>query len=144
MLVCSLLIGLIDNRLFDNYFLQAQRVRKLIQLEFDDIFRHSNPLSPSYNPTTLSTGVDVLLHPSAISTAPLINAVAPSSTVGYVQDILNVPSSLAGLPAISIPVGRAENGWPVGVQIVGQWGADELVMRIGRAVQESGEVEKTR
>lgn len=112
----------------------------MIQLEFDDVFRHSNPLSPFYTSATLSDGIDILLHPSAISTAPLINAIAPSSTEGYVQDILNVPSSLAGLPAMSLPAGRAENGWPVGVQIVGQWGADELVMRVGRAIQESIEV----
>lgn len=50
-----------------------------------------------------------------------------------------MPSSLAGLPALSIPAGRVRDGWPVGVQIVGQWGADELVLRVGRAIQESGE-----
>ena len=124
-------------RLFDNYFLQAQRVRKLIQLEFDDTFRHSNPLPSSYTPTSHSEGVDVLLHPSTISTAPLIKPTTSSATAGYVQDILNVPSSLAGLPALSIPAGRAKDGWPVGVQVLGQWGADELVLRVGRAIQEA-------
>lgn len=124
-----------SRRLFDNYFLQAQRLRKLIQLEFDDVFRSPNPLS--FESVGNSDGVDVLLHPSAISTAPLVASALspPSSTEGYVQDILNVPSSLAGLPALAVPAGRAENGWPVGAQIVGQWGSDSLVLQVGRALE---------
>jgi aspartyl-tRNA(Asn)/glutamyl-tRNA(Gln) amidotransferase subunit A len=59
----------------------------------------------------------------------------------YVQDVLAVPASLAGIPALSVPVPKAflldpeGDGWPIGVSVVGQWGSDELVMRVGEAVQ---------
>lgn len=54
------------------------------------------------------------------------------------QDVLNVGSSLAGLPAISVPAGRAEDGWPVGVQVVGQWGMDGVVLSVAEALEEGG------
>ena len=94
-------------------------------------------LAPS---TTSNTGgVDVLLHPSAIRTAPpLAQASYPSdedSLASYVQDVLTVPASLAGLPALSVPAGLGEDEWPVGVSIVGQWGCDEMVLKVGRTIE---------
>ncbi|EGN96886.1 hypothetical protein SERLA73DRAFT_185118 [Serpula lacrymans var. lacrymans S7.3] len=125
---------------FDNYFLQAQRVRRLIQADFDRVFRMPSALSSVSRSN--AEGVDVLLHPSAIRTAPLL----PLSTGGhardsafgldaYLQDILTVPASLAGLPALSVPAGSASDGWPIGASIVGQWGADDIVLRMGRAIE---------
>lgn len=58
------------------------------------------------------------------------------------QDILNVPASLAGLPAMSVPSDRAEDGWPVGVQVVGQWGSDEVVLAVGEALELTLEVKE--
>lgn len=50
---------------------------------------------------------------------------------------MNVPASLAGLPALSVPAGESEeDGMPVGVQVVGQWGNDELVLRLGERMIE--------
>ncbi|KAL8278213.1 hypothetical protein RQP46_009386 [Phenoliferia psychrophenolica] len=122
---------------FDNYYLQSQRIRQLLRTEFDDVFRSPSPLHADAGSGADPTGVDVLLHPSAISTAPLLNS-HRSATAGYVQDILNVPASLAGLPAVSVPAGRAEDGWPVGVQVVAQWGADSLVLAVGEAIESIG------
>ncbi|BGP36188.1 Trimeric GatFAB AmidoTransferase(AdT) complex subunit [Rhodotorula kratochvilovae] len=144
---------------FDNYYLQAQRVRRLIQLELDDLFRAANPLSASAlsnSNTARDNGVDFLLHPSAMSTAPLLssylsapsscpspNSASPVETTAasrsaYVQDLLSLPASLAGLPALSIPAGRAaDDGWPVGVTLVGQWGADGEVLEVARKVEEA-------
>ena len=48
---------------------------------------------------------------------------------------MTVPASLAGLPALSVPAGLGVDGWPVGLSIVGQWGMDELVLRVGRVVE---------
>lgn len=131
-------------REFDNYFLQAQRVRRMIQLEFDAVFRSTNPLSSTtLSSTTLSSiqrddagKVDLIVHPSAIGTAPLASTYPGSPTAGYVQDVLNVPSSLAGLPAMSVPVGTSEDGWPIGVQLVGQWGSEELLFRVGELLEQ--------
>ena len=62
---------------------------------------------------------------------------ASSSTVDdYVQDVLTVPASLAGLPALSVPAGLAEDGWPVGVSLVSQWGQDRLVLRVGQFIED--------
>ncbi|GAA6047478.1 hypothetical protein JCM3770_005767 [Rhodotorula araucariae] len=146
---------------FDNYYLQAQRVRRLIQLELDDLFRAANPLSStsiSAANSARDAGVDFLLHPSAMSTAPLLSsylsASSPLSSAdtscsqsataasrsAYVQDLLSLPASLAGLPALSIPAGRAaDDGWPVGVTLVGQWGADTQVLEVARRVEEARE-----
>lgn len=89
----------------------------------------------------------VLLHPSAIGPAPLLapNANSGSETdtskvPAYVQDVLTVPASLAGLPAISLPMSRGidsagrEKGskGPVGLSIVGQWGSDRAVLAVAR------------
>ncbi|KAK0547565.1 Trimeric GatFAB AmidoTransferase(AdT) complex subunit, partial [Tilletia horrida] len=111
---------------FDNYFLKAQRIRRLVQADFDRVFALPNVLrrdassSPTSAPTPngSSTGVDVLIHPSAVGIAPLLpeasdegKATTASSTStstsasSYVQDVLTVPASLAGLPALSMPVG---------------------------------------
>ncbi|TRM58724.1 hypothetical protein BD626DRAFT_510346 [Schizophyllum amplum] len=44
----------------------------------------------------------------------------------YVQDVLTVPASLAGLPALN---------WPIGVSVVGQWGSDDMVLDVGGAIE---------
>lgn len=146
------MLCVISRRAFDNYFLQAQRVRKLIRSEFNSIFRQSSPLLPSksvdFAPGSAS-GVDVLIHPSAISTAPRMPSALPldhtqqghhldsSAHASYTQDALTVPASLAGLPALSVPIGKsADDGWPLGAQVTGQWGADDLVLTVGEAIEE--------
>ncbi|KAF9236084.1 amidase signature domain-containing protein [Melanogaster broomeanus] len=127
---------------FDNYFLQAQRVRTYIKSDFNNVFRHSSFLFGPHPASPPAAGVDVLLHPSAIRTAPLLDANGtgeehePSSLDEYLQDVMTVPASLAGLPALSVPAGLADDGWPVGVSVVGQWGMDELVLRVGRVIEE--------
>ncbi|KAI6116779.1 amidase signature domain-containing protein [Pisolithus croceorrhizus] len=128
---------------FDNYFLQAQRVRLHVRRDFDRVFRY--PCALLAQPRPPRDGVDVLLHPSAIRTAPPLDRGEQGSHGGgkavpglseYLQDIMTVPASLAGLPALSIPVGKGADGWPVGVSVVGQWGCDDLVMRVGKAIEE--------
>lgn len=142
--------------------MEAQRVRLAIRAEFDQVFRQRNPLSASLapSPPTLTTPagssqeqVDIIIHPSSISTAPPFPSVSSSvdaaSVDSYVQDILNVPSSLAGLPAMSIPVplhllptststitDENEVSLPVGVQIVAQWGGEDLIFRVSEALEE--------
>jgi aspartyl-tRNA(Asn)/glutamyl-tRNA(Gln) amidotransferase subunit A len=95
-------------------------------------------LSPHSALAPNSPKVDVLIHPSAIRTAPPLPSPSfqPSSPLdAYVQDVTNVPASLAGLPALSVPAGFAEDGYPVGVSIIGQWGSDEFVIQVGAAVE---------
>ncbi|EPQ28472.1 uncharacterized protein PFL1_03775 [Pseudozyma flocculosa PF-1] len=138
---------------FDNYFLQAGRIRREIQRDFATSLRIPSVLGHGVAASPLSAdkdkdGVDVLLHPSAVDTAPtLASALGFGPRAGtaqerqdrilssYVQDVLTVPASLAGLPAISLPVGEAEDdGWPVGVTATSQWGCEKILFRIGRAL----------
>lgn len=87
-------------------------------------------------------GVDVLVHPSAIRTAPTLaevtavsDAADDSSLDSYLQDILTVPASLAGIPALSVPAGYGDDGWPLGITIAGQWGSDKYILRTGQIIE---------
>ena len=120
---------------FDNYFLQAQRVRTLVRRDFDRVFRAANVLSA--HSKTNEAGVDVLVHPSAIRTAPPLHENTNKSNSildSYLQDVLTVPASLAGLPALSVPMGLGEDGWPVGVSLVGQWGHEKTILNLGKVL----------
>jgi aspartyl-tRNA(Asn)/glutamyl-tRNA(Gln) amidotransferase subunit A len=85
-------------------------------------------------------GVDVLIHPSAIRTAPPFEPLDPSTPDNdglnmYVQDVLTVPASLAGLPALNVPLPTKGNEWPVGISVVSQWGCDDMVLRVGHFLE---------
>lgn len=127
---------------FDNYFLEASRVRKAIQQDFQSALRIPNALrADKHAPEAAENGVDVILHPSAVNTAPTLadslrSTESSDSLAEYVQDILTVPASLAGLPALSVPAGVAEDDkWPVGVTAVTQWGCEKMLFEIGRALE---------
>lgn len=102
--------------------------------------------SPDHRHANTDQGVDVLIHPSAIRTAPLLSESKShnSSLDAYLQDVLTVPASLGGLPALSIPIARVkddgagskdEKQWPIGVSVVGQWGTDQLILSVGEAIE---------
>ncbi|KAJ6607000.1 amidase signature domain-containing protein [Mycena sp. CBHHK59/15] len=120
---------------FDNYFLQAQRIRQLVRDDFNRVFRVPDVLASTPAPDAPNDGVDVLIHPSAIRTAPRLDALDTTGLDTYVQDVLTVPASLAGLPALSVPIQNDGQKWPVGVSIVGQWGCDDMVLRVGQFVE---------
>ncbi|PPQ86108.1 hypothetical protein CVT25_003675 [Psilocybe cyanescens] len=133
---------------FDNYFLQAQRIRQLIRNDFNRVFDIPSYFSdsPDHRHANTDQGVDVLIHPSAIRTAPLLSESKShnSSLDAYLQDVLTVPASLGGLPALSIPIARVkddgagskdEKQWPIGVSVVGQWGTDQLILSVGEAIE---------
>ncbi|KAK3203367.1 hypothetical protein GRF29_112g1034880 [Pseudopithomyces chartarum] len=121
----------------DNYFTQAQKVRRLVQQDFDKVFATPNPLLA--HPTDADEdGVDVLLCPTAPTTAPEFSKVKHQRPLhAYMNDIFTVPASLAGLPAISIPIqgnriGGTKGSAPAGMQIIGQYGDDKAVLKVAR------------
>ena len=104
---------------FQEYFTQAQKIRKLIQEDISQCFRNPSILDECFDHQT--DGVDLLLTPTCMKPAPrrnASNATAPLSE--YVNDVFTVPPSLAGLPALSIPYKTSM----VGVQLIGQYGYD--------------------
>lgn len=115
-------------------------MRAHIKTDFNKVFRHPCVQLACPESSLSVDGVDVLLHPSAIRTAPRLaekqnDSAETSSMDEYLQDVMTVPASLAGLPALSVPAGLGKDGWPVGMSIVGQWGMDKLVLRVGRVVE---------
>lgn len=86
---------------YDAYYVKAQKVRTLIQEEYNKIFEE----------------VDLLLTPVAPSTAYEFGALSDPLEM-YLSDIYTISVNLAGLPALSLPVDTAENGMPVGLQLV--------------------------
>ncbi len=86
---------------YDAYYVKAQKVRTLIQEEYNKIFEE----------------VDLILTPVAPRTAYEFGALSDPLEM-YLSDIYTISVNLAGLPAISLPVDRAENGMPVGLQLV--------------------------
>jgi aspartyl-tRNA(Asn)/glutamyl-tRNA(Gln) amidotransferase subunit A len=121
----------------DNYFIQAQKVRRLVQQDFDKVFATPNHLvtaKSAQNPE----GVDVLLCPTAPTLAPKLSEIQNQKPLhAYMNDVFTVPASLAGLPAISVPVRQdqatsAESTEAAGMQIIGQYGDDKLVLAVAR------------
>lgn len=123
----------------DNYFIKAQKVRRLVQQDFDNVFAPNHPLRENTIKSRPETGVDIIISPTAQSLPPKLSSIARSAPINaYSDDILTVPASLAGLPAISVPVriGATKMDDPtkpstVGMQIIGQYGHDDLVLDAG-------------
>ena len=86
---------------YDAYYIKAQKVRKLIKDEFDDIFKEA----------------DLILSPVAPTSAPEFGKFKSSLDM-YLSDIYTISVNLAGLPAISIPVTKDSNNMPIGLQLI--------------------------
>jgi aspartyl-tRNA(Asn)/glutamyl-tRNA(Gln) amidotransferase subunit A len=98
---------------YDAYYLQAQKVRRLIRDDFARAFGQC----------------DVLLTPTAPSAAFAEGEKGDDPVAMYLNDVFTVPASLTGLPGISVPAGLAEDGLPLGLQIVGRAFDEETVLR---------------
>ncbi|KAJ4355232.1 Trimeric GatFAB AmidoTransferase(AdT) complex subunit [Ascochyta clinopodiicola] len=128
----------------DNYFIQAQKVRRLVQQDFDNVFATQNPLlDETTSPSEREDKVDVIICPTAPTLAPSLASIKENDPVdAYMNDVFTVPASLAGLPAISIPVQIEEqaakhgesNIENAGIQIIGQYGDDDLVLQVADVV----------
>jgi aspartyl-tRNA(Asn)/glutamyl-tRNA(Gln) amidotransferase subunit A len=109
------------------------------------VFAAQNPLHDGIEGGS-TDGVDFLITPTAPSLPPTIAELECQSTVeSYMLDVFTVPASLAGLPALSVPVpfGAESPGevdphdvQSVGMQIIGQYGSDEGVLAVGKLIEE--------
>lgn len=125
----------------DNYFIKAQKVRRLVQQDFNHVFARYHPLLENEQQCDDRTGVDVIISPTAPSLPPTITSITSKTSVdAYSDDVFTVPASLAGLPAISLPVPIEPNDLDsdlktTGLQIIGQYGDDDLILDFARKVQ---------
>ncbi|KAJ3154453.1 Trimeric GatFAB AmidoTransferase(AdT) complex subunit [Geranomyces variabilis] len=134
---------------YTSYYEQAQKLRRLVQRDFDSAFRLPNPLHatpPAHDAAANggddATRVDILLTPSATSPAPRAADLAAKTreapAAECLADVMTVPASLAGLPALTLPFGEpAQGGLPVGVQLLGQFGDDETVLEVADILMKS-------
>jgi aspartyl-tRNA(Asn)/glutamyl-tRNA(Gln) amidotransferase subunit A len=105
---------------YDAYYLQAQKVRRLIAQDFSRAFERC----------------DVIAGPTAPTTAFEIGAKADDPVQMYLGDIFTIPAPLAGLPALSIPCGFDAEGLPVGLQLTGRHFSEGLLLGAAHRYQQ--------
>jgi aspartyl-tRNA(Asn)/glutamyl-tRNA(Gln) amidotransferase subunit A len=107
------------------HYIQAQRYRTVLRDQFDDVLRD----------------VDAILTPTVPFTAPEVGAVEVTLESGETHDIIsavmryNALPPLVGLPALSVPCGFADDGLPVGMQLIGRAFDEGTLFRIGHAYE---------
>lgn len=104
---------------FDAYYQQAQKARTLLINAYEELFN-------SY---------DALITPVAPTPAFGLGENTADPVKMYLADIMTVPPSLAGLPAMSIPAGVNRTGLPIGVQLIGQRRSDAQLLALARSVE---------
>ena len=105
---------------YDAYFTQASKVRTLIARDFEQAW----------------ATCDVLLTPTAPSAAFALGEKSADPLAMYLNDVFTVPSSLAGLPAMSVPGGLDKAGLPLGLQLIGKPLDEQMVLNAGLAIEE--------
>ena len=105
---------------YDAYYLKAQKVRRLIKNDFDEVYNK----------------VDAILTPSTPSSAFKIGEKTNDPVSMYLNDIFTVPINLAGLPAISIPAGHDKKGYPLGLQIIGKAFDEQNILNIAYSLEQ--------
>ena len=108
---------------FDAYYLQAQKARTILINEYNALFE-------TY---------DFLLSPTAPTPAFGIGEHISDPVQMYLADVMTVPVSLAGLPAMSVPAGVSESGLPIGVQIISKMKHDAQVIALARSAEDDDE-----
>ena len=103
---------------YDAYYLRAQKVRTLIRRDFDAAFER----------------VDVLVSPTSPTTAFRIGERVQDPLAMYLSDVCTIPSSLAGLPSLSIPCGLSD-GLPVGLQLAGPAFSENRLLSVAHALE---------
>jgi len=103
---------------YDAYYLKAQKVRALIKQDFEKAFKQ----------------VDFIISPTAPTTAFKIGEKTDDPLQMYLADIYTVPVNLAGLPAMSMPVGKIDN-LPVGLQIIAPHFKENNIFALGKQIE---------
>lgn len=105
---------------YDRFYSKAQKVRTIIINDFDEAFKK----------------VDVILSPTAPSAALKIGSSIGNPMFGEIADKLVEPSSIAGLPGISVPCGFTEDLLPIGMQIVGPQFSEQLIINVANIYEQ--------
>jgi aspartyl-tRNA(Asn)/glutamyl-tRNA(Gln) amidotransferase subunit A len=104
---------------YDAYYLKAQRVRTLLTSDFVEAFKK----------------VDVIVGPTSPTPAFKLGEKVDDPLAMYLADIYTVTANLAGIPGISIPVGKSKEHLPIGMQIFGKHFAEGTILRVAHAYE---------
>ena len=104
---------------YDAYYKQAQRVRALIARDFVEAFKQC----------------DVILTPTAPSDAFAIGDNQDDPVAMYLNDVFTIPASLAGLPALALPIGLSKAGLPLGLHLIGRAFDEETVFKTAEVIE---------
>jgi len=104
---------------YDAYYLQAQKIRRMIANDFQEAFKQC----------------DVIAGPVAPTVAWKLGDKSADPLANYLADIFTLPASLAGLPGMSIPVGFGEGGMPVGMQLIGNYLQEAKLLNVAHQFQ---------
>jgi len=102
----------------EDYYLRAQKVRLLIKQDFTKVFK---------------TGLDCLITPTTPTPAFRLGSKIKDPLAMYLSDVCTASVNLAGLPAISLPVGKVKD-LPVGLQIIGNYLEDDKILQIAKII----------
>jgi aspartyl-tRNA(Asn)/glutamyl-tRNA(Gln) amidotransferase subunit A len=116
-----ILIGsyVLSSGFFDAYYMQAQKARTLLINAFNELFEN----------------YDVLIGPVTPTPAFRLGENTEDPVKMYLADVMTVPASLAGLPAISVPAGKNEQGLPIGVQLIGARRQDARLLALAKQME---------
>ena len=106
---------------YDAYYLQAQKLRRMIADDFQASFQQC----------------DVVAGPVAPTVAWKLGTKSEDPVANYLADIFTLPASLAGLPGMSLPCGTGEGGMPVGLQLVGNYFQEGALLHAAHAFQQA-------
>ncbi len=123
-----ILIGayVLSHGYYDAYYLQAQKLRRLIVDDFQNAFRGID-----------GPGCDVVMGPVAPTVAWDLGTPSDDPLAEYLADIFTLSTSLAGLPGMSIPCGFGERGRPVGLQIIANYFDEARLLDIAHRFQQA-------
>ncbi|MDE2593385.1 MAG: Asp-tRNA(Asn)/Glu-tRNA(Gln) amidotransferase subunit GatA [Burkholderiales bacterium] len=105
---------------YDAYYLQAQKLRRMIADDFQAAFKVCDVIAGPVSPT--------VARPIGSQTDPVAD---------YLADIFTLPASLAGLPGLSLPAGFGEHGLPVGLQLIGNYWQEADLLNTAHAFQQA-------
>jgi aspartyl-tRNA(Asn)/glutamyl-tRNA(Gln) amidotransferase subunit A len=106
---------------YDAYYLQAQKIRRMIADDFQNAFK----------------SCDVIAGPVAPSVAWKLGENAGDPVADYLADIFTLPASLAGLPGMSLPAGFGAHGMPVGMQLIGNYFQEAQLLNAAHRLQQA-------
>ncbi|NKB58879.1 MAG: Asp-tRNA(Asn)/Glu-tRNA(Gln) amidotransferase subunit GatA [Alphaproteobacteria bacterium] len=108
---------------YDAYYLQAQKVRTRILQDFQNAWEK----------------VDAILTPTTPSAAFAQGEKMDDPIAMYLNDVLTVPASMAGLPAISVPAGLSSDGLPLGLHVIGRPFDESTILKVGHAIEDAAD-----